>query len=81
MSEKAKSPAKPGRANLACNPTYGPLVETAKSFGISRSVAWDLARRGLLRTFSIGKRRYCYLDSLQTLPERLAANDAAGGDA
>lgn len=71
MTDKTKGPAKPGRANLACNPTYGPLVESARAFGISRSVAWDLAKRGLLATFSIGKRRYCYLDSLRTLPERL----------
>ena len=81
MRANEKSPAKPGRAGFACEPTYGPLVESAKSFGISRSVAFDLARKGLVDHFRIGTRRYVYLDSLRTLPERLAANDAAGGDA
>lgn len=75
------NPAKPERATFACDPTYGPLVPAAKAFGISRSVAFDLARRGLIRTFTLGARRYAYLDSLRTLPERLAAKDAEGGDA
>lgn len=75
------NPAKPERAPFACDPTYGPLVPAAKAFGISRSVAFDLARRGLIRTFTLGSRRYAYIESLRTLPERLAANDATGADA
>jgi hypothetical protein len=71
MNAKTKSPAKPGRANLACEPTYGPLVESAKRFGICRSVAFGLASKGLLDVFRIGTRRYVYLESLRTLPERL----------
>lgn len=64
-------PAKPVRETFACDPTYGPLVPAAKAFGLSRSGAFDLARRGLIRTFTIGTRRYVYLDSLRSLPERL----------
>jgi len=56
-------------------PAYRPLVEACGEHGISRTVAFDLARKGLLDTFSIGKRRYVRLESLRTLPERLAAND------
>lgn len=60
----------------AKEPLYRPLVEACADHGISRTVAFDLARRGLLRTFTIGVRRYVYLDSLKALPERLAG----GGD-
>jgi hypothetical protein len=47
------------------------LVEAAVERDISRSVAFDLQRRGLLETFCIGRRRYVYLDSLDTLGARL----------
>lgn len=57
-------------------PAYRPLVEACADHGISRTVAFELARKGLLKTATIGTRRYVYLDSLRTLPERLAANDA-----
>ena len=53
------------------NPAYLPLVEACKAHGISRSVAFELARHGTLHTFLIGKRRYVYMDSLRTLPDRL----------
>ena len=75
MDAKKKNPAKPGRTPFACDPTYGPLVPAAKAFGVSRSVAFDLARRGLIRTFTLGARRYVYLDRLRTLPERLAEGE------
>lgn len=52
-------------------PTYLPLVTACADHGISRTVAFSLTRAGLLNTFCIGKRRYVYLDSLQSLPERL----------
>lgn len=51
---------------------FGPLVETCKAHGISRTVAFELARKGDLKTFSIGARRYVLLASLHALPERLA---------
>lgn len=52
-------------------PTYRPLVTACAEHGISRSVAFELARTGLLKTFALGQRRYVYLESLRTLPERL----------
>lgn len=60
-------------------PGYRPLVEACGEHGISRTVAFELARNGMLQTFTIGARRYVYLDSLRTLPDRLTANDC--GDA
>ena len=71
-----KNPAMPGRAIFACNPSYGPLVSAAAAFGICRSVAFGLVRSGKLETFTIGTRRYVLLESLRTLPERLAGGDA-----
>ncbi|MBA0300559.1 ethanolamine utilization protein EutA [Stenotrophomonas maltophilia] len=47
------------------------MPECAK-VGIGRSKAYELANAGLLETVSIGRRRFVYLDSLYTLPARLA---------
>ena len=60
------------------DPSFGPLVETGGAHGISRTVSFDLARRGLLDTFTIGARRYVRLESLRTLPDRLAASEGGG---
>ena len=56
---------------------FAPLVETCRDHGISRTVAFELAASGDLETFTIGRRRYVKLESLRTLPERLAAKEAA----
>lgn len=56
-------------------PAYGPLVAVCAAHGISRSVAFELARNGLLDTFTLGARRYVYTESVRTLPQRVAAND------
>lgn len=56
---------------------FGPMVETCKAHGISRTVAFELARTGLLETFTIGTRRYVRLESLRTLPERMTARERA----
>lgn len=61
--------------------TYGGLVEVCAAHGIGRSVAFELSRMGLLDVFRIGRRRMVYVDSVRTLPERLAARDAAGRSA
>lgn len=54
-------------------PTFAPLVDACKAHGISRTVAFDLAKKNLIEHFTIGTRRYVYLDSIKSLPERLAA--------
>lgn len=38
--------------------------------GISRPVAYRLAQAKLLETWTLGRTRYVYLDSLLSLPER-----------
>jgi hypothetical protein len=48
------------------------MVEECAKHGISRTVAFELVAKGLLQSFLLGKRRYVLLDSLRTLPERLA---------
>lgn len=59
------------------SPAYRPLIEACREHGISRTVAYELVNAGDLRTFKIGTRRYVYLDSLRTLPERLQAKGGA----
>ena len=51
--------------------TFGRLVPECKKRGIGRTVAFELAAKGVLETFTIGTGRYVKLDSLRTLPERL----------
>ena len=57
--------------NYDFSPRYAPLVTSCAAHGISRSVAFELARKGLLETFRINSRRYVMLSSLRSLPERL----------
>lgn len=61
------------------SPKFGPLVECCLAHGICRSVAFELAAKGLLDTFKIGSRRYVILASLYGLPSRLKgqSEDAA----
>ena len=60
------------------DPAYGPLVTSCADHGISRTVGFELARKGLLETFTIGTRRYVMLASLRDLPQRLQAHAKAG---
>ena len=64
----------------AARPFLG-LVEAAAIRGVSRSIAYELARKGLVETFKIGPRRYVYLDSLDTLGPRLSADARHRGGA
>jgi len=58
-------------------PTYGPMVETCEKFGIKRTWAYELADEGLIETFKIKNRRFVYIESLRTLPLRVAQQEAA----
>ena len=62
--------SKPIKSNVT--PSYGPLVDVCKAFGISRSVAYELSSGGMLETFRINARRYVYIDSVLSLPQRVA---------
>jgi hypothetical protein len=54
---------------------YGPLVQEANARGIGRTVAFQLARDGIIETFNIGRRRFVILESLDSLPQRLAERE------
>lgn len=51
---------------------YRPFVQACSKVGIGRSAAYELANAGLLETVKIGRKRFIYLDSLYSLPQRLA---------
>lgn len=59
------------------DPPYQQLIPACAAHGISRTVAFKLVKCGLLVTFKIGKARYVYLESLRTLPQRLAQEGGA----
>lgn len=54
---------------------YGRMVPECRKRGIGRSKAYELEATGLIETFSIGRGKYVFLDTLDTLPQR--ANDKA----
>lgn len=53
---------------------YRPFIAECATRGIGKTKAYELANAGLLETFVIGSKRYVYLDSILSLPARLAAN-------
>lgn len=57
------------------DPAFAPLVTACAAHGICRTVAYELAADGTLDTFLIGRRRYVYIDSLHTLPQRIAQRE------
>ena len=56
---------------------FRPFIPECTKRGIGQTKAYELANAGLLETFNIGTKRYVYLDSLLSLPERLAQRGAA----
>ncbi|WP_158881461.1 hypothetical protein [Rhodanobacter sp. L36] len=58
-------------------PTFFPFVEKCEEHGISRTAAYRLVDKGLLETFTLGRRRYVVAESLRTLPERMRQQAAA----
>lgn len=51
---------------------FRPFIPACNKRGIGKTKAYELANAGLLETFPIGTRRFVYMDSLLSLPERLA---------
>lgn len=59
-------------------PTFAPLVPTCRVHGMGKTRAHELAAAGILETFKLGRTRMVVIESLRTLPERLAAaNESA----
>lgn len=52
-------------------PNYGILTDVCRRFGIARTQAFAYAKSGALNTFLLNGRRYVYIESVRTLPERL----------
>ena len=50
---------------------FRPFIPECTKRGIGKTKAYELANEGLLETFTLGTKRYVYLDSLLTLPRRL----------
>lgn len=50
---------------------YRAFIPECKRHDIGKNKAYELANAGLLETFTIGRRRYVYVDSLASLPQRL----------
>lgn len=57
---------------------FRPFIPEVTKYGIGRTTAYELADKGLIETFLIGRRRYVYLDSLTALPDRIKALQQAG---
>lgn len=56
---------------------FGPFVAECNKRGIGRTKAYELDASGLLETFTIGSKRFVYIDSLLTLPQRLQGQEEA----
>ena len=56
---------------------FAGMVEACAERDISRAVAFELKRQGFIETFTIGRRRYVFLDSLDTLGQRLLESKEA----
>lgn len=51
---------------------FGPFIPECAKRGIGKTVAYELLKDGLLETFTLGAKRYVYLDSLLSLPQRVS---------
>jgi hypothetical protein len=51
---------------------FRPFIPECTKRGIGKTKAYELANAGLIETFTLGTKRYVYLDSLLSLPHRLA---------
>lgn len=57
--------------------SYGGLVREAAKRDIGKTKAFEFAKEGLLETFKLGNRKYVYIDSIDTLPQRIAEREKA----
>lgn len=60
---------------------FRPFIPECTKRGIGKTKAYELAKAGLIETFVLGTKRYCYLDSLLSLPQRLGTASNEGGPA
>lgn len=65
-----------GGATIPCYRDFGPFIPECGRRGIGKTKAYELANAGMLEVFHIGKRTYVYMDSLLSLPTRMAQADS-----
>lgn len=65
-------------ANASEQREFRPFIPECTKRGIGKTKAYELADAGILETVKIGSKRFVYLDSLLTLPQRLAERAKAG---
>ena len=58
---------------------FRPFIRECNKRGIGKTKAYELAKAGLLETATIGTRRVVFMDSLLSLPSRLAKADGLTG--
>ena len=64
-------------ANASEQREFRPFIPECTKRGIGKTLAYELANAGLLEVFHLGSKRYIYLDSLLTLPQRLQSKQEA----
>jgi hypothetical protein len=52
---------------------FARFIPVMREHGFGRSKAYELANDGLIETFKIGKAKFVYIDSVRSLPQRIAA--------
>ncbi|MBF6024897.1 hypothetical protein IU514_12755 [Lysobacter niastensis] len=55
---------------------FRPFVKECAKVGIGKTFAYELAKDGALETFTIGRKRFVYLDSFSGLSSRGAISKA-----
>ena len=65
----------------AANRDFRPFIPECNRRGLGKTKAYELAKDGLLETFTIGSKRYVLIESLDSLPQRLQDLSAASGAA
>jgi len=60
---------------------FRPFIPECRKRGIQKTKAYELANAGLLEVFNIGTRKFIFLDSLLSLPQRLREAARQPGDA
>lgn len=77
MSRKTKPTILAATTGNLGNDEFARFPEVLIERGVGRTAAYDLRKRGLIDTFTIGRARFVKLDSLRELPAKLAALHAA----
>lgn len=63
------------------NRDFRPFIPECSRRGIGKTLAYELANDGLIETFTIGRKRFVVLESLDRLPENMAKRESAGREA